>query len=346
MSRQEPNAEPEVQFAAIPDDPEPLEQTSEPQVEEVRESNPSTNGRAGGAGRLGASFAVLLGLGLMAAALALATAPEYSWKMTRIARQLAGMGYDHGLFAAAGLVIFSLGVVGRSISAARRSEVGTRAVSSPVNELARMDLEGMRDALEEISEVVAEIAGKQQMLLQQNEQEEAQEKNYDALFRLAASLDQLNARLDDRVSTLASEMQQRIGAVVESVHESRAQLENVIADSIARAPAYVAPHPASGASAAAAKLDDLGEDLKILVDLEEKPAEGQVDGDFFDDLDELSSIVGQSLKEGTLGAPEEQVEKPAQPQPPQALSDKSFDLDALLPEDNLRRALGEDHEQS
>jgi hypothetical protein len=340
MSRQEPNAQPEARFAAVPDDPEPLE----PEVEEVRESNPSTNGRAGSAGRLGASFAVVLGVGLMVAAVALATAPEYSWKVTRIARQLAGMGYDHGLFAAAGLVIFSLGVVGRSITAARH----VQAVSpepSPETELARMDLEGMRDALDEITEVVADIAGKQQALLQQSEQEEAQEKNYDALFRLAASLDQLSARLDDRVNTLASEMQQRIGAVVETVHETRSQLENVIVDSCARAPAYEAPRPSPSASTASAKLDDLGEELKILVDLDETPAEGQLDGDFFDDLDELSSIVGESLKESTLGAPEEPAKQPQQPEPGPALGGNAFDLDALLPDDHLRRALGEDSEQ-
>jgi hypothetical protein len=171
------------------------------------------------------------GLLLVVAGLGLAAAPELSPEAGRVAAKLAGRGLGWDVVGAFGGLLLALGLVRRAVStvAARIESLRDEQIDMSllqervVGELADLRAGGKSSAAEASGPVTG-----------QNEK--------DALFRMAASLDQLAARLDKRVQTdLAG-----LGKELERVSTGIAKLEARLSKSEVRRPA-----PAVAVAAAA-----------------------------------------------------------------------------------------------
>ncbi len=201
-----------------------------------RTRNPSSRGgKSLGASRNGTwVFLAVLGLFLVVWGAALAFAPEFSWKATKVDRWLTGRGIEHGSLIVAGLFFFGLGLVSRQVVALyrRRPQVEDRQsdLLLVVDQLAT-DLRQVLTSVLRTSEEVVALSESHKVLVEHQRAEAAHEPNssQDALFRLAASMDKLHAHLDDRFHSLDVQFRSRFESVANSVHEWRSALETRIA---------------------------------------------------------------------------------------------------------------------
>jgi signal transduction histidine kinase len=150
-------------------------------------------------GSVGAILLFLLGLSLVAAGGALAAAPYYaapnpSGDYWRYANLAASHGIKFDMVVVTGLILMGLGLVGRSVSRlakiiGRLQDQGTGG-SQVTGQLAT----DMTHTMRTLSTVV-------QSLNQASHEQRSEKTDPDALFRLAASLDQLGVRLDLRMKS-------------------------------------------------------------------------------------------------------------------------------------------------
>jgi hypothetical protein len=189
----------------------------------------SDNRRKPRARRLPRSHTFILfavGVVLVAAGLALAVAPEYSERAGHLADVLASSwGIECGVLLLGGLMSFSLGVLSRGISRLTNTVRGTPGprkgeesadVSVVVEQLAG-ELAHLRAAVDRVSHDVGRTAETVQHLLRgQEELGQAQDQPSlanDPLLMMASSLDQLNARLDERLKALTAHIDERLATV-------------------------------------------------------------------------------------------------------------------------------------
>jgi hypothetical protein len=143
------------------------------------------------------------GLLLVALGLGLAAAKELSPEAARVAEKLAGRGLGWDVVGALGATLLGLGVVRRAVSS-----VGAR-------------LEGLRDEQIDMSLLQERVVGELADLRNGHSAAPAAaaggpisgQNEKDALFRLAASLDQLAARIDKRVQTDLAGLSQQLERV-------------------------------------------------------------------------------------------------------------------------------------
>ena len=306
----------------------------------------------------------------LAFGIALTFAPLISGRLAGLGRTLYQFGYDAPAFTWAGFGLLAVGAVGRALLRSGHQDTDF----SLVGEQIAFELDGMQDSLVTVTETMAQMVVAQTTLLKRQEDLEddehaTKERNYDAVFRLAASLDQLSARLDERVSSLATEIQQRAGGVIERVQESRAALElelrnqshtqtQALSEAIERAattsqaPAQQAPAqqapvqqaPAQPAPAPAPVQLHVNEpqpepappapevndgELHISVDLEDEGPPSQVAKEILDDIGSALPNSDPTPQVDLYGAP----------------SEASQSLDSLLPEEAIGRALEEDRDR-
>ena len=164
------------------------------------------------------------GFALFAGGIALVVAPEYSERARSMAEAIDRFsGIQSGVLLLGGLVFFSLGVLGRGIikttstvrlgSSPQRGEDGVD-VSLVVEQLAG-DMVQLRTAVDQLSSHAAKTAEVLQRLLDGQDSRDGggqQPHDNDPLFRLAASLDHMNARIDERFKALTARLDESLAS--------------------------------------------------------------------------------------------------------------------------------------
>jgi len=243
---------------------------------------------------------LFLGFTLLATGVGFAAAPHYSWQVTKIARQAAEFGVQSGVLMVGGLVLLGLGLVARSVVVPRHEEPVENPLEGQLhllNEQVSAKLGQLRTSLLQLSENMDALAAQQQAHFQtQSETTEGPNHQQDALFRLAASLDKLNAHFDERIHGI--DLQLRSG--FESMASEIRRLPE-------RRPEASAP----------ARLEPVRHDHG-------QAPEGAID--FYETMQKLDAIAGGC--EPRVNGPRPRQQPPA-PFPVQG----SEALDALLPDD-------------
>jgi len=272
-----------------------------------------------------ANLLFCLGFLLLAGGLAFVFAPKFSWKLTQVARELSALGFLPGTLAVTGFVVLCLSFVARASSPAG----GRSSVPAPVpdgdsdfmlvaDQLAT-DLAQVLTSLLQMSEELAALGEGQRTLMAGRREDSGGDQQQNAVFRLAASVDKLNARVDQRFDELDTQLRSRIDSLASVVRETTA------ATMAARSSQDPKPAPTRGTvpksrSGAFAPTPEPA--------LPMDPRAGQV----LEEVEETSMQFFDSLE----------LETPlAEPKRPHAVSleDDLDALDALLPDDVVRRAL-------
>jgi len=287
--------------------PDPV-QPEELEVEEVTPA-PTEQGRRS-RGSEGVLFFVLGSL-LAVFGVALAAAPEFSWHLTKIGRALAAAGVESGILIVGGLVFAGLGQV------ARRSDHPVAVVEAPQtpqeNEEFRLlvdqltaQFSQLRTSTLQIAEDIAGISEVQKVLFHKlDDKDDLAQQHRDALFRLAASLDKLNAHVDERIHALDLQVRSGLDGMLQAIGQARHQLECRI-DALS-SPSESKMSPPPGFTSRSPE-----NELHVLVDLEDQPAATpsapftEAGDDFFgttlERLDEISGEAGDSNPPGPMPA--------------------------------------------
>lgn len=187
-----------------------------------------------------ASLILMTGFFAVLGGLALCFGPRISWKMTQIAEGLAYLGLFGGTFLMSGLVLVVLGTVRRGQQILQRDLWQSRSDDAHEAQLSD-DVQAIGQIVEDIAAQVASMpptvqASMEQGLgpvreglarLAQMAQDTGSQRSDDAVFRMAASLDQLGARLEGQFQSRVTELENRI-ETLQAVHDaSIAAIEKV-----------------------------------------------------------------------------------------------------------------------
>jgi len=196
----------------------------------------TSHGRVPG-GASEAPFMMFLGLGFTLAGVALALGPRFSWKLDQISRGFAYLGVHGGTFFIGGVILAGLGLV-------RRAQAQSALAAEELNddqlilERVASDLIQMRNSVEHVARCVDEVDTKIGLVsknvhdlefkLRKDEQEAKPETpidegQRDAIYRLAASVDHVGARIDHRLKSQYDSLQLRledISAIVLAAQKS------------------------------------------------------------------------------------------------------------------------------
>lgn len=267
-----------------------------------------------------ANLLLLLGFLLIAAGAAFVAAPHISPRVEKIADLVAQAGFEDGVLLLGGVTLFGLGLIGRLVAsfAAHEPEPQADPVEAELrvfNEQVTAKLAQLRTSVLQVSEELNALnAGQQALFQRQATASDTPDHQQDALFRLAASLDKLNAHLDERIHGIDLLLRSGLDSLAQVVQESRRFLELRFGN-----PAGPAAPPES--------------DMHVLVDLQEQPQPQAQEGslDFFETLERLDAMAearGRAPNPAPRG-------RPAQPQSPFP-APPGESLDVLLPEDYRR----------
>ena len=242
------------------------------------------------------SNALLLAGGLFTVfGLAIATAPEYSWSLTKIGQALHAAGIESGMLIVGGLVLLAIGLLARqrtqpvafvAASKGPDEESDFRLVadqlSTQINRLSTTSLQVSEDVtvMAEVQKsLFSNIEGKDGLALEHR----------DALFRLAASLDKLNAHFDERIHALDLQVRGGLDSVIHALNQTRHHLEARLSASDSQ--------PSSKMSPGFSPSTPANEELHVLVDLEEPTSipttTAEESADFFGtSLERLDELAG------------------------------------------------------
>jgi hypothetical protein len=163
-----------------------------------------------------------LGLVLLAAALQTGLVDASTWPM----RALVAAGFDVGALCCTGAILFGFGMLARSVRGTVRALASCNDTSS-----LEQTLDGRLEAWQGATATVrAQQEALQSALVVLDQKLEAirQEARVgsakDAIFRLAASLDQLGARVDQRLVEVRASLQDGIQVVGQKVEAARDEL--------------------------------------------------------------------------------------------------------------------------
>ncbi|MFN0244621.1 MAG: hypothetical protein ACKVWV_17175 [Planctomycetota bacterium] len=169
---------------------------------EHESQRPSTRG--GGGGGLLSSIGVASILAGGALASLPWTAPEWSW----LGGSASKYGVPPGALVLTGLVLYGLGSVARST----RNAIAAGDEESDemlILEQLVLDFTKLRDGIQDLRPELAGLKESAAELLrgqQEHAQAQAGESQQDAIFRLAASLDQVGGRIEQRLTSLNTEI--------------------------------------------------------------------------------------------------------------------------------------------
>lgn len=221
-------------------------------------------GSRSGPRSLDGTLLFLFGFGMAAAGLAMAAAPNLSWSLAKIAAKLASMGLGAGTFFVGGITLVGLGLVARSVaSAAHQASDDGGELSLMLEQLAseQASIHAAQSRLDQRVAALAKASESRSLQIAQALQQSSSSSESDsgdgettnAVWRLAASLDQLAARIDrgledhgDRMAELASETERMVGEKVASLASDLTELSSRMNERPAResaAPATPAVHP-------------------------------------------------------------------------------------------------------
>lgn len=249
----------------------------------------------------GATILLLAGLLCTGAGTAFAMAPRVSWHLAKIARAASELGIASGEMLVGGAVLLASSFLARSLARARAAaeQAAEAQASAPklrlVTEQIALDVSHLQRDIQHISQQVAEIAQAQHSLLVAQPRRggpPSQNEAADGLFRLAASLDQLHARVDERFQATQNEFLACVDKLAQQVADSRQSMEarlaavsaSLISSPLARGP--FAPEPER--STPAKKPDP----LEVVAELERRSAADESAIEFFETLEELDALAG------------------------------------------------------
>lgn len=181
--------------------------------------------------RSGITFLLgFLGVLFLGAGVALALSTRFSPKLAAIDQKVQALGFDHGSMILGGLGLFALAMVARRISVLERLQVAgdsSRAdILLAIDQLAT-DSSQLLTSLLRLGEEVGTLSEGQKAALEQQRvlAERQGDGANDALFRLAASMDKLHARLDERFHQVDVQFRSRFESLQNTLHETRSALE-------------------------------------------------------------------------------------------------------------------------
>jgi len=227
--------------------------------------------------------------------LAIATAPEYSWSLTKIGQALHAAGIESGMLIVGGLVLLAVGLLARqrtqpvAVVAASKGpdedsdfRLVADQLSTKINRLSTSSLQVSEDVtvMAEVQKsLFSKIEGKDGLALEHR----------DALFRLAASLDKLNAHFDERFHALDLQVRSGLDSVIHALNQTRHHLEARLSASDSQ--------PSSKMSPGFSPSTPTNEELHVLVDLEEPTSipttTAEESADFFGtSLERLDELAG------------------------------------------------------
>jgi hypothetical protein len=257
------------------------------------------------------------GFALTLLGLALAAAPQLSWQLAKVTRAFASMGLDSGAFVASGLGLSGLGLVARVLiqSQATAADAGLRAALEALHADVHV-LHVGQARLEQLAQRAPAPAAPSPMPQVNAEQ-------LGALFRMAASLDQLGVKLQRGLKSEIAGLEERLGRTHGAAPSARASSESAQAAQAAASPSGSAPSGAS-ARAAAAPAESLGvldeiDDLTVID--EHGCAASATDG---------SPVLDLDAPPAAIPARAARADAADEPRP-------AHDLDALLPESAVQR---------
>ena len=299
-----------------------------------------------------------LGLLCAGAGLALSVLPRFSWKANQIMVGFDSLGVHGGTLLMGGLVLMALGLVRRALDADKGQDERDNEL---LLEQVATDLIHTRTALDELRESTTELAGKLEALREETAAAEARDDApasqpqlaQDALFSLAASLDKLGARVDQRLKAYHTTVQESLDELASSVEHSRRSLEERL--SVAPAPqfaedstVYAQPEAELACDAPAAVEPPRGS-LGLLDSLDDDPVRSALpahpnpSGIDFDQLDASTAALTRELdsasraaQQATNGSWDEQLMVDHGDQDTAA---KLEQLQSLLSDERLRAAL-------
>ena len=307
------------------------------------------------------------GFFLAVGGLALAAAPQYSWQVVKISRLLAGMGIESGTLLVGGLLLFALGLVLRAVvfhgSQPGPEESDEQSDFSLIAEQLATDLARVRHSVLQVTEEVVGMSESQATFLQEQRAEAALEEKgpqHDAVFRLAASLDQLNARVDERLHHMDVQLRGHFQGVGDAIRDSREAMDArmCVISAQVQAQGVDSRVPIHSEAPSLAGLATEDEELEIVVDLEQgADALDESTMEFFETIEDLDELVSGIEREtaaqqrnptldfdgldlGELGLDEEPMTDlpPAMPDSNGESTSLEDPLDALFPDDVVGRA--------
>ncbi len=234
--------------------------------------------------------------------------PHADWIATKFSR----LGVEGLPFIAAGMTIFCMGLIARL-----QSKIGRQAPvqedSEIAPEVARLvgELSQVRGALGNVQTELLANKQRQDSMLDSIKvalvKESSSDNNSNAMFRLAASLDQLGARIEERLRTQGVSFEGRLSDVTNAVVRAQQEVTEAV-DQVERHLAQFGRYEPDDSSASYS--DDLGyeeapqrasaeEELEILVELEEDvqpavqraPKQAEPKLGLLDSLDDFGSLV-------------------------------------------------------
>jgi hypothetical protein len=292
----------------------------------------------------GFSSSLLFFLGSLCAAsgIVVVTAPYFSWQVTKVTRKVTELGFESGELVTGGFILLAIGLLVRS--SGKRQPVSDERVRTELAEMKLLveqqlsDSRQVRTSVGQVASQVTALSESQNLMHQtlESQQGSTEANGQDALFRLAASLDQLTARVDERFGSLTNHVNEGLQHVShrtgEALNDLQSKLESLaqparhaVAHS-APAPSRPAAHGAHGASAHKGR--QAREQQEPAVDFDE-----QQNSEFFQTLSDLDALVSEPQEEEPLDFDQLELDEPAprSPLPRPTGGRPAQDLDAFLP---------------
>ncbi len=194
-------------------------ESDEPEVVDLdvggrRNSKSPQRGPTGGG--LGSAVGVLLVVCGIALAALPTLVPQYAWAVNSAAKY----GATAGLLALGGLVLIGLGRVVRHVNRSAAAIEQTNTEDMEMLEHLVLDFTKMRDGVQELRQELLQLREASTTILQTTvglSEAQSSEGRQDAIFRMAASLDQVGARIEHRLGTQSTALQDTLTELSNSI---------------------------------------------------------------------------------------------------------------------------------
>jgi hypothetical protein len=188
-----------------------------------------------------ATFLQLLGLGLLGLGVALSLGPKMSWKLNQVADGFKYLGVQGGALAVGGILLVGMGLLRRGQIALRTPTEEQAEDRLLIEQLSKDslrvgdDLARLESGLTQITTELARSRRTMEERLNACTQEiigaiplpKAGPSADDAIFRLAASLDQVGARIEQRLKTQYNALQDHLEDVGAAILSARNQMQGL-----------------------------------------------------------------------------------------------------------------------
>lgn len=187
-------------------------------------TDPVTVGRGPG------GLLTVAGLGMAAAGTALTLLPRFAPEFDWTVRHLASEGLMGGTFAAAGCVLIALGMASRAQSRFFRA-ASERSDADLMLEILTSELTEIRAEIRDTNQRVGFVRDETRGLFEAVQAREGMDggdnETRDATFRMAASLDQLGARIDQRMNSREASIEQVFNELRQQLTDVRTLAEDL-----------------------------------------------------------------------------------------------------------------------